>query len=58
MTGDADILVVGSGPSGVSVAWPLVKSGLRVLMLDQGRRGPEIRDAAGGFMQMRRGCSL
>lgn len=30
----ADIIVVGSGPAGVSAAWPLVEAGVRVLMLD------------------------
>lgn len=37
---DADIIVVGSGPAGVSVAYPLVEAGLRVLMID-GARGEE-----------------
>lgn len=31
---DADVVVVGSGPAGVSAAWPLVEAGLRVVMLD------------------------
>jgi choline dehydrogenase-like flavoprotein len=30
----ADVIVIGSGPAGVSAAWPLVGSGVRVLMLD------------------------
>jgi choline dehydrogenase-like flavoprotein len=34
MNFDADCIVIGSGPAGVSVAFPLVQSGLRVLMLD------------------------
>ncbi|MDR6789742.1 choline dehydrogenase-like flavoprotein [Sphingomonas sp. BE138] len=29
-----DIIIVGSGPAGVSAAWPLVRAGHRVLMLD------------------------
>ncbi|MDC0120697.1 hypothetical protein OAI29_02815 [Amylibacter sp.] len=29
-----DVIIIGSGPSGVSAAWPLVISGLNVLMLD------------------------
>ena len=29
-----EVIVVGSGPAGVSAAWPLVRAGLRVLMLD------------------------
>lgn len=32
--GKADVIVIGSGPAGVSAAWPLVRSGVRVLMLD------------------------
>jgi len=30
----ADVIIVGSGPAGVSAAWPLVEAGVRVLMLD------------------------
>lgn len=29
-----DFLIIGSGPSGISAAWPLVKSGKKVLMID------------------------
>lgn len=29
-----DVVIVGSGPAGISAAWPLVRVGLRVLMLD------------------------
>jgi choline dehydrogenase-like flavoprotein len=36
---DADVIVIGSGPAGVSVAFPLVEAGLRVLMIDGA--GPE-----------------
>jgi len=32
--GDAEVVVIGSGPAGVSAAWPLVRAGVRVLMLD------------------------
>lgn len=31
---DADVMIVGSGPAGVSAAWPLLEAGVRVLMLD------------------------
>jgi choline dehydrogenase-like flavoprotein len=31
-----DALIVGSGPAGVSCAWPLVESGMNVLMVDVG----------------------
>ena len=30
------IIIIGSGPAGTSVAWPLVKAGLQVLMIDAG----------------------
>jgi choline dehydrogenase-like flavoprotein len=33
-----DAIIVGSGPAGVSAAWPLVKSGNNILMLDVGYR--------------------
>ena len=36
MKPDFDIIIVGSGPAGVSAAFPLVKAGLRVLMVDGG----------------------
>lgn len=31
-----DVIIIGSGPAGVSAAWPLVKSNKKVLMLDVG----------------------
>lgn len=36
-TFDADVIVIGSGPAGVSAAFPLVEAGRRVLMIDGGR---------------------
>jgi len=33
---DFDVIIVGSGPAGVSVAFPLVQAGLKVLMVDGG----------------------
>lgn len=38
MTQDYDVIIVGSGPAGVSAAFPLVQSGLRVLMVDGGHK--------------------
>lgn len=38
MTTDFDVIIVGSGPAGVSAAFPLVESGLRVLMVDGGQK--------------------
>ena len=34
MSNDPQVIVVGSGPAGVSAAWPLVRAGVRVLMID------------------------
>lgn len=34
---DFDFIIVGSGPAGVSAAFPLVKAGFRVLMVDGGK---------------------
>jgi choline dehydrogenase-like flavoprotein len=38
MTTDFDVIIVGSGPAGVSAAFPLVEAGLRVLMVDGGKQ--------------------
>lgn len=38
MKPDFDIVIVGSGPAGVSAAFPLVEAGLRVLMVDGGKQ--------------------
>ncbi len=49
-----DVIIVGSGPAGVSAAWPMLAAGLRVLMLDQGDTGP-ITDADDrGYLDIRR----
>ena len=37
MSADFDVIVVGSGPAGVSAAFPLVEAGLKVLLVDGGR---------------------
>lgn len=34
MSSEAEVIILGSGPAGVSAAWPLVEAGVRVLMLD------------------------
>ena len=39
MNADFDVIVVGSGPAGVSAAFPMVEAGLRVLLVDGGRDG-------------------
>jgi choline dehydrogenase-like flavoprotein len=38
VTPDFDVIVVGSGPAGVSATFPLVEAGLRVLMVDGGKQ--------------------
>lgn len=35
---DFDVIIVGSGPAGVSAAFPLLDAGLRVLMVDGGKQ--------------------
>ena len=40
MPPDFDILIIGSGPAGVSAAFPLVEAGLKVLMIDGGKTAP------------------
>jgi len=37
---DARVVIVGSGPAGVSAAWPLVRAGVPVTMLDAADREP------------------
>jgi len=34
---DVDVIIIGSGPAGVSAAFPLVKAGYKVLMIDGGK---------------------
>jgi choline dehydrogenase-like flavoprotein len=38
MQPDVDVTIVGSGPAGVSAAFPLVQAGFKVLMVDGGRK--------------------
>jgi choline dehydrogenase-like flavoprotein len=56
MTEPVDVLVVGSGPSGVNAAAALVESGLRVQMLDFGNRDTEYETVvpAARFSEIRR----
>lgn len=47
-----DVVIVGSGPAGVSAAWPLVETGVRVLLLDaSGKEAlpPAPRGSIGSF---------
>lgn len=52
MTADVDVIVIGSGPAGVSAAFPLVEAGLRVLMVDGGKQAV-VRPPAEGFLSAR-----
>ena len=56
MSYDGDVIVVGSGPSGVSVAWPLLEAGLRVVLLDGGRER-DVTLPHGAYHDLRRGTS-
>lgn len=47
-----DAIIVGSGPTGVSVAFPLVEAGLRVLLVDGGKE-PQVPSPAGYFLDLR-----
>ena len=38
MSVDFDVIIVGSGPAGVSATFPLVESGVKVLMVDGGKQ--------------------
>jgi choline dehydrogenase-like flavoprotein len=48
MVRDSDAIIVGSGPAGLSVAWPLVKAGLKVLMIDAGSGDAPFSDFPSG----------
>jgi len=37
MNNTCDVIIVGSGPAGISAAFPLLEAGLRVLMIDRGK---------------------
>jgi len=53
MVHHADAIVVGSGPSGVSVAFPMLEAGMRVTLLDGGReRARQV--PAGAYHDLRR----
>lgn len=50
---DFDAIIIGSGPAGVSAAFPLVEAGLRVLMVDGGHDA-RLAPPAGRFLDVRR----
>ncbi len=53
-TFDADVIVVGSGPSGVSAAWPMVEAGMRVMLLDGGKQRDRDLLPDGSYHDLRR----
>lgn len=52
MIPEFDVIIVGSGPAGVSVAFPLVEAGLRVLMVDGGKQ-PGVLPPEADFLSAR-----
>jgi choline dehydrogenase-like flavoprotein len=52
MNNDPDVIIVGSGPAGVSAALPLLEAGSRVLMLDTGN-GTQDNAPKGNFRTIR-----
>jgi choline dehydrogenase-like flavoprotein len=53
MQPEFDIIIIGSGPSGVSAAFPLVRSGLKVLMLDGGKRATRTGPSENNYLLTR-----
>lgn len=49
---DFDVVIVGSGPSGVSAAFPLLEAGLKVLMVDGGHAS-DLKPPRGPFLDQR-----
>jgi len=47
-----DVIIVGSGPAGVSAAFPLVEAGVKVLMVDGGRQ-EDVRRPTRSFLEER-----
>jgi choline dehydrogenase-like flavoprotein len=52
MRSDFDVIIIGSGPAGVSAAFPLVQAGVKVLMLDGGRQD-NVRRPTDSFISAR-----
>lgn len=52
MSVDFDVIIVGSGPAGVSAAFPLLEAGQEVLLVDGGRT-PSVEPPAGSYLARR-----
>lgn len=50
MTKSADVIVIGAGIIGLSVAWRLAKAGVSVIILEQGQAGAQASGAAAGML--------
>ena len=53
-----DVIVVGSGPAGTSVAWPMIDGGLSVLMLEGGHASVDNTSTASSLAELRANESL
>ena len=47
----ADVVVIGAGIVGCSIAWRLAQAGRRVVLLDRAEPGAEASSAAAGLLQ-------
>jgi len=45
-----DVVIVGAGVIGCATAWELVKSGLKVTVIEKGRPGCESSNASAGML--------
>jgi choline dehydrogenase-like flavoprotein len=53
---DADIAILGAGPTGAAAAWRLAASGLKVVVIEKGRAfDPDALDRDGADWELRRG---
>jgi len=47
-----DVIVIGAGAIGTSIAYQLAKAGLKVMVFDRGRVGGEATGASAGMIQL------
>src|SRR5579871_3414303 len=50
MSRSADVVIVGGGVIGLSVAWELVRAGVGVVLLERGQVGGQATGAAAGML--------